>query len=209
MAQENAQRRTGDDADPARRPGERPSERPGERMADLAEQTGNAAADTARRAFGEMQSTERAARNVAESSLGTANQMARDMVERVGNVFTINTPEAQETIRRTTQNMNAVIEANTALSEASQAIWREWLDFAQEAARQQADGMQRVVAARTPHDLVDAQMALLKREVETFLNTASRVSDLSSKAVRQATTRVRESSDEDEEQNRTRQRRRA
>jgi len=201
MAQDNAQRRSGEDSDPARRPGER--------VADLAEQTGNAAADTARRAFGEMQSTERAARNAAESSLGTANQMARDMVERIGNVFTINTPEAQETIRRTTQNMNAVIEANTALSEASQAIWREWLDFAQEAARQQADGMQRVVAARTPHDLVDAQMALLKREVETFLTTASRVSDLSSRAVRQATTRVREAAAEDEGQARAPQRRRA
>lgn len=200
MAQENAQRRTADDTDPARRAGER--------AADLAEQTGAAAADTARRAFGEMQSTERAARGVADSSLGTANQMARDMVERIGNVFTINSPEAQETIRRTTQNMNAVIGANTALSEASQAIWREWLDFAQEAARQQADGMQRVVSARTPHDLIDAQMSLLKREVETFLNTASRVSDLSSRAVRQATTRVREAT-EDEEQGRAPQRRRA
>lgn len=201
MAQDNVQRRSGEDTDPARRPGER--------AAGLAEHAGNAAADTARRAFGETQSAERAALGAAESSLGTASQMARDMVERIGNVFTINTPEAQETIRRTAQNMNAVIEANTALSEASQAIWREWLDFAQEAARQQADGMQRVVAARTPHDLVDAQMALLKREVEAFLNTASRVSDLSSRAVRQATTRVREAIPEDEEQARAPQRRRA
>lgn len=89
-----------------------------------------------------------AARDAAGTGLGTANHMMQDVSNRFANVFALATPEAQKTVRRTSQNLSAVMEAGSRLSEASQGIWREWLDCTQQAARQQVDGLQRYSAAR-------------------------------------------------------------
>jgi hypothetical protein len=123
--------------------------------------------------------------------------MMQDVSNRFANVFSLATPEAQKAVRRTSQNLGAVMEAGSRLSEASQSIWREWLDYTQQAARQQADGLQKIAAARSPHDLIDAQLALLREEMRIFLDSAVRVSAISSKAVRAAADQVREDEDDD------------
>ncbi len=71
-----------------------------------------------------------AARRMAGTSFGAASQTMQDVSDRFTNVFSLATPEAQRTVRRTSQNLSVVMEAGTRLSEASQAIWREWLDCA-------------------------------------------------------------------------------
>ncbi|WP_448187679.1 phasin family protein [Azospirillum sp. sgz301742] len=80
---------------------------------------------------------------------------------------------------------------------------------AQQAARQQVDGLQKIAAARSPHDLVDAQTALLREEMRIFLDSASRISAISSKAVRAAADLVREDGDDGSDQPDHPQRRRA
>lgn len=184
MAQDIPQRKHPEDHQPGRHSAFR----------DAAEQTGAEAAQTARR--------------MAGASFGTANQTMQDVSNRFANVFSLATPEAQKAVRRTSQNLSAVMEASARLSEASQGIWREWLDYTQQAARKQVDGLQKIAAARSPHDLVDAQLALLREEMRTFLDSAGRISALSSKAVRAASEQVREDNDDDD-QSEHRQHRRA
>lgn len=154
-------------------------------LRDAAEQAGADAAQTARR--------------MAGAGFGTANQMAQDATNRFANVFSRATPEAHKAVRRTSQSLTAVMGASATLSEASQSIWREWLDYTQQAARQQVNGLQKIASARSPHDLIDAQFALVREEMRTFLDSAVRISALSSKAVRAAADQVREDEEDDED----------
>ncbi len=122
----------------------------------------------------------------ADEAVPVGGRAFESMTEPLRRVVAASTSEAQDALRRTSQNMAAVLEAGTALSEVGQTLWREWIAYAQQASSQHIEGLQKVAAARTPHEALDAQVSLLKQGTELFLTSATRFTQLSTTAAHAA-----------------------
>jgi len=56
-------------------------------------------------------------------------------------------------------------------------IMREWADYTRNAMQCNIDGMNSIMSARTPQDLMAAQRELLNAEVQVVLNSSVRISE--------------------------------
>jgi hypothetical protein len=75
-----------------------------------------------------------------------------------------------------------------------QAIWREFFQLAQQATQERAESLTRLMSARSPQHLLDANADLLKREMQMFFKGQARMSQLLADAARDAQQRIEEAS---------------
>ena len=88
----------------------------------------------------------------------------------------------------------AVSQANTGLVMRYQAIWREFFQLAQQATQERTENVTRLMSARSPQQLLDANMDLLKGEMQRFFDGQARLSQLSAEAALDAKRRIEEAS---------------
>src|SRR4051794_36212244 len=105
--------------------------------ARVGEQTARAGADIARH------STE-AARDTFQAGLNTATQTFQRMTDQFNQVLGFNGPQAEELTRRSSQNLQAVSQANTVLARGFQEASHEWISLAQERVTKNMDGLNRL-----------------------------------------------------------------
>jgi hypothetical protein len=104
--------------------------------------------------------------------------------------------DAQRRSLHAAWGLSAIAQANTEMSRHYQQIWREWLEFGQRATREGLEAAGRVAAARTPQELFEAQVGLLKREVQLFLESNARVSEIAAGAALSAHRRIEDADKE-------------
>ena len=88
--------------------------------------------------------------------------------------------------------MTAVAQANTGLAMRYQAIWREFFQLAQQATQERTESVTRLMSVRSPQQLLEANVDLLKGEMQMFFEGQARLSQLSAEAARDAQQRIEE-----------------
>src|SRR3982751_5797822 len=130
------------------------------------------------------------AREAVQGGVGAAAQMAQRAADFGMGSFSDVTRRWQNAAA----SMTAVSQANTGLAMRYQAIWREFFQLAQQASQERAESLTRLMSARSPQQLLDANADLLKREMQTFFKGQARVSQLLADAARDAQQRIEEAS---------------
>src|SRR4051794_35722710 len=95
-------------------------------------------------------------------------------------------------VQNAAAGMTAVAQANTGLAMRYQAIWREAFQLAYQATQARTESMTRLMSARSPQQLLDANVDLLKGEMQRFLDGQARLSQLSAEAALDAKQRIEE-----------------
>src|SRR4051794_30386000 len=130
------------------------------------------------------------AREAVQGGVGVAAQMAQRAADFGMGSFSDVTRRWQNAAA----GMTAVSQANTGLAMRYQAIWREFLQLAQQATQERTESLTRLMSARSPQQLLDANADLLKREMQTFFKGQARLSQLSAEAALDAKQRIEEAS---------------
>src|SRR5215203_3170164 len=140
--------------------------------ARVGEQTARAGADIARRG------TE-TARDTVQSGLNTATQTFQRMADQFTQVLGFNGPQAEEQTRRSSQNLQAVSQANTILARGFQEASHEWISLAQERITKNMDGLNRLAGCRSVQDFVATRSDLMRDGLQQVIDTNKRVAELS------------------------------
>src|SRR3954470_16485449 len=147
--------------------------------ARVGEQTARAGADIANH------STE-TARNVVEAVLNTATQNFQRMTDQFNQVLGFNGPQAEELVRRSSQNLQAVSQANTVLARGFQDASHEWISLAQERVTKNIDGLNRLARCRSVQDFVAVQSDLVRDNLWRIIDTNKRIAQLSLRVAEEA-----------------------
>ena len=118
------------------------------------------------------------AREAVQSGVGTAAQMAQKAADFGVSSFS----DVTRGVQNAAASMTAVAQANTGLAMRYQAIWREVFQLAQQATQARTESMTRLMSVRSPQQLLDANVDLLKGEMQRFFEGQARLSQLSAEA---------------------------
>src|SRR3954451_9989777 len=128
------------------------------------------------------------AREAVQSGVGTAAQMAQKAADFGMSSFS----DVTRGVQNATAGMTAVAQANTGLAMRYQAIWREVFQLAYQATQARAESMTRFMSVRSPQQLLDTNVDLLKGEMQRFFDGQARLSQLSAEAALDAKQRIEE-----------------
>ena len=126
------------------------------------------------------------AREAVQSGVGTAAQMAQKAADF--GVFSFS--DVTRRVQNASAGMTAVAQANTGLAMRYQAIWQEVFQLAQQATQERTESMTRLMSVRSPQQLLEANVDLLKGEMQRFFDGQARLSQLSAEAARDAKQRI-------------------
>ena len=94
--------------------------------------------------------------------------------------------KAKDAVQRSTRNVEAITQCNTALVEGSHKIGEVLLESAQTRARHISDSIRRLFACRTLVDLSTIQSDIIRESVEDAIECNLRLSESSAKIARKA-----------------------
>src|SRR3954449_11977410 len=126
------------------------------------------------------------AREAVQSGVGTAAQMAQKAADFGMSSFS----DVTRGVQNAAAGMTAVAQANTGLAMRYQAIWREAFQLAYQATQARTESMTQLMSVRSPQQLLDANVDLLKGEMQRFLDGQARLSQLSAEAALDAKQRI-------------------
>jgi hypothetical protein len=143
------------------------------------EQSARAGADLARRGA-----------ETARDSLQSGVNMATQGFQRINDQFTkalgFDGPQAEELARRSSQNLQAVSQANTVLARGFQDASHEWISLAQERATKNIDALNRLAGCRSVQDFVAVQSDLVRDNLWQIIDTNKRIAELSLRVAEEA-----------------------
>ena len=93
-------------------------------------------------------------------------------------------------VQNAAAGMTAVAQANTGLAMRYQAFWREVVQLAQQATQARTESLTRLMSVRSPQQLLDVNIDLLKGEMQRFFDGQARLSQLSAEAALDAKQRI-------------------
>ena len=144
---------------------------------DVTRKNAEAAEQTLQKATEDLRDTmERSAETVSDV-VGASREMSQRADEQLDQMSALRDKAAQELASRTQQNLGAMIQTGVKLADGFQAIMREWADYTRDAMQCNIDGLNRIMRARTPQDLMTAQRELMNAEVQVMLNSGVRISE--------------------------------
>ncbi len=119
---------------------------------------------------------ERSAETVTDV-VDATREMSEQADEQLARMSALRDKASRELAGRTQQNLDAMIQTGVKLADGFQTIMREWADYTRDAMQCNIDGMNSIMRARTPQDLMMAQRELMNAEVRVMLNSGIRISE--------------------------------
>jgi hypothetical protein len=153
---------------------------------DMTRKNDGAAEQNLRKAAEDLRGTVRDASEIAGDTADVVRQASDRVVEQLGQVSTTQEKAVKDIINRTQQNLSNMMQTGVKLVDGYQAIMREWADYTRSAVQCNIDGMNSIMRARTPQDLIAAQSELLNAEVRVMLNSGVRISEATLRVARDA-----------------------
>jgi phasin family protein len=166
----------------------------GRRAADEAAHVTSAAADEAAR-VGEQ--TARAgvevfrrgtetARDTMQASLEAAQQNLQHVTDQFTQMLGFTGPQSEEISRRSSENLQAVIEASTVLARGAQEVSQQLFDFVQGQLQRNLDAVNRIARSRSVQDVMAVQSELVRDNLQQVIDTNRRVAELSARVADEA-----------------------
>jgi hypothetical protein len=156
---------------------------------DMTRKIDGAAEQNLRKAAEDLRGAVRDAGETAGNTADVARQASDQVVEQLGQVSTTQENAVKDVTGRTQQNLGNMMQTGVRLVDGYQAIMREWADYTRSAVQCNIDGMNSIMRARTPQDLIAAQSELLNAEVRVMLNSGVRISEATLRVVQDAARR--------------------
>ena len=147
--------------------------------ARVGEQSARAGADIARRGI-------ETARENLEEGLNTVAQSFQRMTDQFTKVLGFSGPQAEELARRSSQNFQAVSQANTVLARGFQEASHAWITLAQERVTKTMDGLNRLGGCRSVQDFVAVQSGLVRADLQRVIDTNRRIAEVSLRVAEEA-----------------------
>lgn len=183
--------------------------RTGESGAREAAETTKRGARTAARTGEEMMARRgeemlaRRGEEMADTARETANRMANETsrtmseaTEQLNRIFALSARTSEEMANQASQNLDVMMQCGSILADGYQKIWREWMNYAQQALQRNMDGLNNMMRSRSLPDLVQAQSELLREEMEMFFDSSIKISELSARVANDTVQRISERSEE-------------
>ena len=145
----------------------------------VGEQTARAGADVFRRGA-------ETARDNLQQGLNTATQTVQRINDQFTKALGFDGPQAEELARRSSQNLQAVSQANTVLARGFQDASHEWISLAQERATKNIDALNRLAGCRSVQDLVATQSDLVRDGLQQVIDINKRVAEVSVRMAEEA-----------------------
>ena len=141
------------------------------------ENAGEAAEQSLQKAAEDLRSPmERSAETVTDV-VDATREMSERADEQLARMSALRDEASRELAGRTQQKLGAMIQTGVKLADGFQTIMREWADYTRAAMQCNIDGMNSIMRARTPQDLMTAQRELINAEVQVMLNSGVRISE--------------------------------
>ena len=140
--------------------------------ARVGEETARAGADVARRGT-EM------TRDTFQAGLDTATQTFQRAADQFTKVLGLAGPQAEELARRSSENVQAVMQASTILARGAQEVSQEVFGLVQDRLQKNLDAVNRLVGTRSVQDFVAAQSDLARYTLQQVIDTNRRIAEMS------------------------------
>jgi hypothetical protein len=125
-----------------------------------------------------------------QSGAKLAAQITERSDDQFGRAMGSSGEEAQKAAHRSTGNIAAVVQSGTVVTEITQRLYGEWVDFARERMERNFDRIGTLMRCHSPQDFVALQSELMRDNIEGFLGYASRVGEHSVRLADEAKKRL-------------------
>ena len=88
-------------------------------------------------------------------------------------------PQAEELARKASQNIEAVSQASTVLTNGAQEISREWFDVMRERLAKNIEDMNRLASCRSVQDLIAVQSEIVRDRLGHTVDSSRRIAEVS------------------------------
>jgi hypothetical protein len=112
-----------------------------------------------------------------QSGATLAAPITERSADQFGHAMGVSGEEAQKAAHRSTGNSEAIVQSGTVVTEITQQLCGEWVNFAQERMERNFERMDTLMKCHTPQDFVALQGELMRDNVEGFLGYAGRVGE--------------------------------
>jgi hypothetical protein len=126
------------------------------------------------------------AQEIVRSGVGTLSEVAQGTTERVTQAIGLVGDRNRDLTERASQNMRALTESGSVLARTVQDVTSEWIGMAQERLHKNLDAVNELARCRTLPDLLAAQSAMLRSNMELTLTNGQRLAELSARLVEEA-----------------------
>ena len=165
-------------------------------MGDVGSQIAGSAADIGQRAAQTgvemLDRNKEAAQQLWEHSTELASHFARQWTDQLGRVLGLSGDNAESVAKRASRSFDALVQSGDVMSSASREVSREWFGTARRMVDATVGRSDTVASCRTPNDLWAMQLEIMRDGVETALQGARRVSEISAHAATEATQKMSE-----------------
>lgn len=114
------------------------------------------------------------------------HQAGGRVVEQLGRMPAMQDKAFKQVAGRTQQNLGVMMQTGVMLADGFQTVMREWADYTRQAMQCNIDGMNSILRARTPQDLLAAQNALLNEEMRVMLNSSIKIAEATARVAKEA-----------------------
>jgi phasin family protein len=101
------------------------------------------------------------------------------VTDQFTHVLGVSGPQAEELARRASQNIEAVSQASSVLTNGAQEISREWFDVMRERLAKNVEAMNRLAGCRSVQDLVTVQSEIVRDGLGQAVNSSRRIAEVS------------------------------
>jgi hypothetical protein len=153
-------------------------------MADAGRQATTATSDVMRR------NAERAS-DAWQSGSAIGNRIAERSMEQLSRLLGL---AGGDTMQRSVHNLQAMADSGANMADGLRNVSAEWMAFAQSSIEHNFDRMNALMGCRSIEECVAVQTELARSNLEGFLQSARRMSEISARAVEEATRRMSQAS---------------
>jgi phasin family protein len=127
-----------------------------------------------------------AAQAAMTTGLNTAGQSFQRATDQMTRAIGFGGPQFEEMARQSSQNVEAMTQANTVLVRGAQDISREWLELAQSRLQKNLDGLNALSRSRSLQEFAAAHTDLVRDNMQQVIDTSRRVADVSVRVASEA-----------------------
>ncbi len=167
------------------RQAERETSETARKAADRTEQTSrtisNAAERTAHAASDAFRHNAESFSNTWGDSSEAASRIAERSMDQFSKLFGFSGESTRQTMQQSATGVQALIDSSTVLAAGLQTFSEEWMRFVQDRVQENLECFEELLACRTPQDCMTLQARIVRDNVEALLQSARRMSELSTK----------------------------